>query len=116
MDCYVFDTQKAAEDAEKTMFERMCTMACGYGYTLDEDGFIIGKNAATGEDAPDKQKTVKWANVFETLDNRFAYASVRTRCPEGYSTIEENISFEYEDVEALSESSSSSSSSSSSLS
>ena len=110
---YVFDNLTDAENGLATMEARMLDIAASYGYTIDEDGCIVGKNAATGQDEPTKQRSAKWADIIAWEDGRYAYYGCRYRFVTTYETVEEGITFDYEDIDAITQSSSSSSSSSS---
>lgn len=47
----------------------------GQGYTV-EDGALIGKNAKTHQDQPDKAKTTTWDTVKESPDGTFYFSSL----------------------------------------
>lgn len=57
------------------------------GYTIDGDGFIVGKNASTGLDATDKQRTTSWG-YLENEDTTFEVDDVDLT---GYVTFEGKI-------------------------
>jgi len=71
------------------------------GYTIEEkDGVkqLIGKNAKTGEDEPDKARTLTWAKIEESPDGTFyiaspinkpAFAKWRNHLPKGVTMPED---------------------------
>lgn len=57
-----YDTEKAAKDAEKAISDRM--------------GFPrVGVNALTRLPAPDKQQTLRWAEVLTTKTGKYVFVS-----------------------------------------
>lgn len=70
-----FTTQAEAQ----ACLDAINTMAIQYwtdqGYTV-ENGELISKNAATGEDEPHKQRTTTWAVIKESPDGTFYFKSL----------------------------------------
>jgi len=108
---YVFNNLTEAEQALNLINDRTRNARYTEGYTVDDDGYVIGKNAKTGADEPGKQRTIQWSDVITLSDGRCVILTCRVKFPDDYSTIEHNITFDYEDID-IEESSSSSSSSS----
>lgn len=69
-----FDTQEEAENALDAVNEIVLNWFADHGFTVDEDG-VVGKNAATGQDAPLACRTTTWANIQESPDSTFYFAS-----------------------------------------
>lgn len=55
----------AAEVKQAESWETYKTEALKRGCQIDENGYIIGINAATGELEPEAQRTIKWAEIEE---------------------------------------------------
>ena len=101
MYCYVFDSLTNAQTALATIETRIWNIRIALGYTIDEEGNIIGKNASTGEDEPTKQRTYKWGNVIALDDGRYAGRTCRFKFPDDYETIESGLTFDYEDISVI---------------
>lgn len=54
-----------AEAKQTESWETYKTEALKRGCQIDENGYIIGVNAATGELEPEAQRTIKWAEIEE---------------------------------------------------
>ncbi len=78
MDGYLileFDTQDAAQTALEIIDAVAAQWWAGQGYTV-ENGELIGRNAKTGQDAPDKTRTTTWAEITESPDGTFYFPSL----------------------------------------
>lgn len=73
-----FNTAKAIESE---CFDHEKEKAALAGYTVTEEG-IIGKNALTGEDAPDCQLTVRYSEIKEE-NGKFYIDDVKDFNPKG---------------------------------
>jgi len=100
MECYVFGTQTAAESALNAIESRMKTALSNKGYTPYDGGLVVGKNAATGLDEPDKCRTERWDDPFKITRDEYVVADCRRRFPDDYETIESGLSLarEYRDM------------------
>lgn len=70
-DYFIRDTETQAQADADLIYDRLKAKMAGLGYAIHADGSIIGKNAATGRDAPTKQRTVRWAAPVKR-DTRWA--------------------------------------------
>lgn len=94
-----FSTREEAMDALTVINAMAAAWWAGQGYTV-QDGQLVGKNAATGQDEPDAQKTTKWADIQESQDGTFYFPSLsndarfqdwRDYLPEGVSLPEDKV-------------------------
>jgi len=74
---YVFATEADANTAVPQIEAAMRGILASVGFTIDEDGHLVGKRASTGEDRPDAQHTEKWGDPFILTDGKWAIASYR---------------------------------------
>lgn len=94
MDGYLileFQSRPEAETALSVINELAARWWAAQGYKV-EAGTLIGKNAASGADEPDKARTTTWAEIqespegtfwFPSPDNDPRYAGWREYLPEG---------------------------------
>lgn len=73
-----FDTQEKADACLKAINALAAQWWQSQGYTV-EDGQLIGKNAKTGENAPNATRTITWDTVRESPDGTFYFASPSTK-------------------------------------
>lgn len=74
-----FETQDAAEACLAAINDLAAAWWAGRGYTVVEvDGHkeLVGKNAATGQDAPDSARTITWDSIKESPDGTFWFSSL----------------------------------------
>lgn len=71
MRALVFDSEGEARVAEDSISVRARELFSARGYQIDEQGCVIGKNAATGEDMPDQQRTERWAVPQQRADGKW---------------------------------------------
>lgn len=86
-----FASKPEAEAALSIINEMARQLAAGFGYHIDENGSIVGKNAASGADVPTAVTTTwdvpqrspldTWYFVSPVIDPRFA--NWRASLPEG---------------------------------
>lgn len=65
-----FPSALEAQQAEQALFGRFRSNAQAAGF-LVVDGAVVPKNGATGLDDLAAQRSVRWANVEESLDDLF---------------------------------------------
>lgn len=65
----------------------VAAIAGEYGYTVTEDGKVIGKNVVTGEDDPNSI-TTKWHDPILLNDGTYGIMSLRERLPTHYEQVE----------------------------
>lgn len=70
-----FPTQSEAQAALDAINAVAAAWWVQQGYTV-QDGQLIGKNAKTGQDAPDAQHTTIWAEIAESPDGTFYFSSL----------------------------------------
>lgn len=74
MNILVFDTEQECGQALAIINQIAAGWWVSQGYTVIDDGGVnelIGKNAATGEDAPDKMRTTTWDVVKQSPTGTF---------------------------------------------
>lgn len=82
VDVLVYDSETQAQADADLIFDRLKAKVAGLGYAIHADGSIIGKSAFTGEDAPDKQRTVRWAEPVKRDAAWAAEDETGTRVPD----------------------------------
>ena len=60
------------ERIEREAFDALKARAVAAGYTIGDDGAIIGRNALTGRPEPGATRTERWSDIVETVDGEFA--------------------------------------------
>ena len=70
-----FQTLEDAQTALAVINQIAAAWWQSQGFTV-EDGELVGKNAKTGEDAPDKARTTTWDIVQESPDGTFYFSSL----------------------------------------
>ena len=76
-----FNNTHAAQTALDAVNEVAAAWWAGQGYTVVDDAKspsgkrVIGKNALTGEDEPNKMGTLTWDEVKERIDGTFYFTS-----------------------------------------
>lgn len=91
MDRYlIFDTEQEAQDALDIINQIASSWWASQGYTVI-NGELVGKNASTGLDEPEKARTTTWANIvpvqdgygFYSLSNDARFVDWRDYLPDG---------------------------------
>ena len=70
-----FSTQEAAQACLDAINSLAAQWWVSQGYTVI-DGQLIGKNAATGQDQPDRARTITWAEIQQSPENTYYFASL----------------------------------------
>lgn len=73
-----FKTEKEAQIALAVINEIAAAWWAAQGYVVEDvngQKQLIGKNAKTGEDMPDKARTTTWAEIEKSPDGTFYFAS-----------------------------------------
>lgn len=70
-----FTTQQDAETALNIIHQMAAQWWAEQGYIV-ENNEVIGKNAATQQDEPTKQRTSKWDEVKVSPDNTYYFTSL----------------------------------------
>ena len=96
-DYHPFATKTECETALEALHYAMADMARDHGYTIIPPYYVVGKNAATGEDNPDAI-TTKWSDPVELEDGRWGIPSFRHAFPTTYPQLEQPLP-PLEDVE-----------------
>ncbi len=80
MDGYlIVNTKTDADKIERELFAEHCKRMEALGYTVDAQG-VVGKNALTGEDMPNAQRTVA-ASEVEAQDGKFYVHELKNFTP-----------------------------------
>lgn len=78
MDQYLileFQTEAEAQAALAVINQIAAQWWAAQGYTVD-NGTLIGRNAASGNDEPEKQRTTTWAEITESPEGTFYFPSL----------------------------------------
>ena len=87
MSYYAFPTEAQAVAALAAVEAEIRVVAAEKGFTVTEDGKVVGKNAATGQDVPGAV-TVRWAEVLTFTDGTWGFPSLRGSFPTTWARIE----------------------------
>ncbi len=77
---YVFDDQAAAQAAVDQINARARQLFQQQGYTLADDGSIIGKRVSDGTSMPNSARTQTWDVPRQRVDGKWVFHHVET-CP-----------------------------------
>lgn len=88
--------EAVVRQASARIFERIVARARSQGHTIDENGFIIGKNLKTGESAPNSQRTERWDTPRVLKSDGSFYISEE---PRGLKTKLNNLNVDRIEVE-----------------
>lgn len=67
----VNDTEPESVASSATIHERSQPVYSQAGYQVDEDGYIVGNNVATGDPDPNAQRTEQYAIPQQRLDGKW---------------------------------------------
>lgn len=73
-----FDTLPEAQTALAVIDQIAAAWWSSKGYSV-ENNELIGRNAKTGVDNPDKTRTKTWAEIQETADGKFYFYSLSNK-------------------------------------
>jgi hypothetical protein len=77
---YVFSDEGEAVAAVSAIDDRARTLYAARGFTVDENGDVVGRRASDGADMPDAARTETWDVPLQRSDGKWIVAHVET-CP-----------------------------------